>query len=193
MSVGLSKSDKRKLWDKWIRQPVYLDDGVYNIVPRYNMVKYFLQKALIPFVESKGYLFSKNFEGLYTSLLQYMFALYLDQKVRFKPAHEGVAQEHVDEFDYRFDSLEIEEFWEKWGSIEDFRMDGYASEIRYTLSSFIWVNLDLDRSPRVIQLSNLLRELDEAEQTDYGKKDPKGKDDPYLQDASRFTEDRRWY
>ena len=117
MTAVLSTSEKRKLWDKWIRAPIYMDDGVYNIVPRYNMVKYFLQTGLIPFVTAKGYVFTKTFDGLYTSLLQYLFALYLNQNVRFKTFDKGVAQEHIDEFDYRFDTVEMDNFWEKWGQI----------------------------------------------------------------------------
>ena len=190
-----SKKQTQQLrWETWVRQPIFATAGVYQISPRYSILFDFVQKGLVPFVKAKGYVFAKDTEGITLSLLRYLFALSQGERVKFNNPHKGCAQEHILEFEHRFDTLELDDFWERWGSIQDFQDGAYGYELRYSLPSFLWANLELKRSPIYEEIERALAELDEYEESIYGKKNPKERDDPYLQDTSKVNyEDRHWH
>jgi hypothetical protein len=168
---------------------IYADRGVYNIAPRHLVIRNFVQKGLMPFVRSKGYVFQGDATRVSNSLLRYLFAVYLDDKVLFKNPHKHQFEDHFDEFEHRFDTLEMEPFWERWDCIEDFQRGNFGERVKYTLPYFIWASLDLEGSPAYKKLEAIFAELDEIE-----RKETKGKEDPYLHDTSKVNyEDRHWH
>lgn len=173
------------LWNQWIRTPIFADSGVYTISSRYSVIRNFVTQALVPFVRGKGYLFTANPEQVTLSLLRYMFALYTGKKVKFKNPHTTVIDDHVLEFEHRFDSLELEEFWSRWSSIEDFQEGRYAHTIQYTLPQFLWASININDSPITIKIEKILEDVDEMEAHTW-KKDSRGKEDPYLHESSRY-------
>jgi hypothetical protein len=124
-----------------------------------------------------------------------MFALYLDEKVIFQDPYPDIFEEYINEYNDTMDTLELEPFWEKWGSIEDFCEDHYAYTLRYTLPTFLWAHIDLENSPATIKLEKQLDEMREIEEYEFGKRDIRGgREDPYLHDTSRINyEDRHWH
>ena len=186
--------EQQRRWDAWVRKPIFADAGVYNIRPRHVVIRNFVANGLIPFVKAKGYVFAKDITGITNSLLRYLFALSEGKKVIFKNPYKEYIRDHRIEFDHRFDSLEIEEFWERWNDIEDFQDGRFGNCLQYTLPFFLWVSIDLERSPTFVLIEKALDEIEELEEAQYGKKELKGKDDPYLHDTSRINyEDRHWH
>jgi hypothetical protein len=177
--------EKQELWEKWVRTPIFADAGVYTIASRYAVILDFVERGLVPFVKKKGYIFFDNPEELTLSLLRYMFALYTNQQIIFKNHHKNAIPDHVLEFDHRFDSMEMEEFWEQWKDIEDFQEDRYAAILQHTLPNFLWSSIDLNDSPITIKIEKILDEVEEMEAYEW-KKDSKGREDPYLQESSRY-------
>ena len=192
--LGRSKFEKQKCWDTWVRKPIFADSGVYNIAPRHVIIRNFVAHGLFPFVKAKGYVFGKDIQGVTNSLLRYLFALSEGKKVLFKNPHKDFIQDHRIEFDHLFDSIEMEQFWEKWQDIEDFQESRFGNCLQYTLPLFIWAAIDLEHSSRFDLVERALDEIEEWEESQFGKKDSKGKDDPYLYDTSRINyEDRHWH
>ena len=109
------------LWEAWTRQPIFADRGVYNIAPRHVVIRDFVKNGIIPFVKRKGYIFNSDEKNITHTFLRYLFVLYQGQKVKFKNPHKKILIDHVQEFYHRFDSLEVEEFWEQWNHIQDFQ------------------------------------------------------------------------
>ena len=189
-----SKRQKEALWSSWVSKPIFGDGGVVNIAPRHVIIHQFVEKGIFPFVKRKGYIFSNNAPRVTKSLLHYMFALYLGEKVRFVNSHKGILKDHVDEFEHRFDSLEIEEFWEQWNSIQDFQDGSYASCLQHTLPGFLWYHINIEQSPITLKIESILDEIEEQEEYERRKKDTKAKEDAYLQETSRVNyEDRHWH
>lgn len=176
---------KQSLWETWTKKMIFADRGVYNIAPRHQVMRHFVGKGLMPFVRSKGYIFNKDAKELTKTFLRYLFALYIGEKVIFNYAYKcDEFNEHFQEFDHRFDTQELEPFWERWGSIEDFDDGRYAEKVKSILPYFIWANLNLEGSPAYQDLEKLFDEIEEMEAAQGFRKEAKGKDDPYHGDSS---------
>ena len=189
----LTPQEKQRRWETWTQQLIYADLGVYNIAPRYLVIRNFVQKGLYPFVRSKGYTLQGDTTRISNSFLRYLFALYIGDTVKFKNPHKNVDKEHFDEFEHRFDSMEMEPFWEKWGCIEDFQDGNFGEKAKYTLPYFLWASLNLEGSPAYRKLEDLFKEIEEMEIA-IERKESKAKDDPYLHDSSKVNyEDRHWH
>ena len=187
---SLSDVQKQEMWESWVRKPIYGDDGVYNVGPRYAVLEHFVKRGLFPFVKSKGFRLRGDEPKVLKSFLRYLFEVFLGSKVRFTNPYPNCLRDHKEEFDHRFDSLELEVFWDRWGSIQDFQEDAYAFQVRYTLPLFLWAWIDLENSPICIKIESILDEVEEYEAT----REPRGKDDPYLQETSKANyEDRHWH
>lgn len=194
MKAYLTKQEKQSRWLPWLNTPIYADRGVYAIAPRHLVIRNFVQRGLIPFVRRKGYVFAGDVSQLSMSLLRYLFALSVGDTVKFKNPHQTVYPDHFDEFEHRFDSMELEPFWDQWGCIEDFEEGRFGERLKVTLPYFIWASLNLKASPAYQKLEALFKELDESEMTPAERKEAKLKEDPYLQDSSKLNyEDRHWH
>ena len=191
MAQRYTKIQKQNLWETWIRQNIYADDGVYNVAPRHEVMRHFIEKGVFPFVQKKGYRFRENPQKVTNSFLRYLFAVYLNEKIQFLNPHKDEDSSHFDEFDHVFDTMEMEPFWEKWGSIQDFAPDHYAEKVRSTIPYFIWASLNLTNSPAYIKLEKIMNEVDEFEITN--RKESKAKEDPYLQESSKYNYEDRHY
>lgn len=188
-----SKYQKQQRWEEFIRKPIFANNGVYAVARRFNVILDFVEEGLFPFVKSRGYVFAQNAKGVTLSLLRYMFALYEGNKVNFKNPHVKWMKDHFDEFEHRFDSLELETLWDRWGFIEDFQEQQFGEPLHYTLPSFLWASIELENSPIFIEIEKRLDDIDDLEYAQ-GKKVTKGKDDPYLRDTSKINyEDRHWH
>lgn len=184
----------QEAWEKWVRTPIFATAGIYAVGPRYAVLHEFVQRGLFPFVTGKGYVFAKDVKGITMSLLRYLFALWQGKHVKFYDPHKGCQPEHGLEFEHRFDTLVLDEFWDQWGGIQDFESDSYGYPLRYTLPFFVWANLDLNRSSIYAEVETALHDLEEYEESIYGKRNPRERDDPYLQDTSKVNyEDRHWH
>lgn len=191
MPQGYTKVEKQRLWERWTREIIFMDGGVTNYAPRHCVMREFIYRGVVPFLKAKGYT-TKDPKQITLSFLRYLFTLYLGQKVRFLNPYKKESNDHLVEFEDRFDTMEMEPFWKRWGSIQDFEEGRYAHEVRYTLPYFLWTQIVLQSSPAYIKLERILDELDEMENI-VRPKESKGKEDPYLQESTRYTyEDRHW-
>lgn len=184
---------KQELWELWVRQPLYIKNS-NETACRYAIILNFVEEGIFPFVREKGYLLKDKATTITKSLLRYMFALYLDQKVVFQNAHPDAFLEDIQEFEDQFDGLELETFWESWSSIQDFQEDRYAHSLQFTLPTFLWSHIDLENSPRVIQMERIIGEVLDMENYEYMKQNPRAREDQYLHDTSKVNyEDRHWH
>lgn len=180
----MTAAQKQQLWESWGRKMIFADRGVYNIAPRQQVIYHFITRGLIPFVRGKGYVFNKDAKALTISFLRYLFALYIGDKVIFQNHYSDKEyEEHFQEFEDRFDMLELEPFWNRWGTIEDFDEDHYAAKVKAVLPYFIWASIDLESSPAYKSLEKLFDEIEEMENAQGFRKETKGKDDAYLGDS----------
>jgi hypothetical protein len=185
--------EKQDLWTQWVRQPIYIGKSL-ETAPRSVAIQNFVKQGLLPFVREKGYTIKGKADDIAIRLLQYMFALYLDEKVVFQNPWPDAFAEDIQEFDDQFDSMELERFWDTWGYLQDFQENAYAEKLRYTLPAFVWTQIDLENSSRVIQMEKIFQECLEMETYEYLKQHPRAKEDPYLHDTSKVNyEDRHWH
>jgi hypothetical protein len=174
-------------WNYWINEPVFLDDGVYNILKRKQAIYIFVHEGLVPMVESKGYKFYMNDALLTKTILQMVFALRENKKIQPLPCEFQIPQEFYDHFEHQFDSSVWLSFWNEWGNLQDFKEGGCGESLRYQLPVFVWSWIDFHNSDTIYKLA---KELEEEE---YQEEGSKGKDDPYLQETSkRDYMDRHW-
>ena len=188
-----TRFQNQNLWEQWVRKPIFADSGVYAIGSRYSVLRNFVEEGLFPFVEKKGYLFYESPKKVTLNLLRYMFALYRGQKVILKDPHKDIFKDHIYEFEHRFDTFEMEKFWERWKDIEDFQEGRYAYQLQFTLPQFLWLSLNIEESPITLKIEAILDEGAEMEEQDW-RKESKGKEDPYLHDTAKVNyEDRHWH
>jgi hypothetical protein len=174
-------------WNYWINEPIYMDDGVTNILKRKQAIYFFCTEGLIPFIESAGFRMIYDQKELTRVLLRLLYMLSVGNKVKPIRLCERPREELYEYYCHWLDTRDWEGFWSKWGCLQDFQPDRFGYCLRTTLSEFVWTWLDLDYSPG---FEELLKELEAA---DYFEEGTKGKDDPYLQETSkRDYSDRHW-
>ena len=177
----------KHLWKYWLEEPIFLDDGVMNILKRKEALSIFCREGLIPLLHKKGYQLKFNDGVLYTTFVKVVFTLFCKKKVIGYPVEDDYAEEQYNEYVFHLDSLEWESFWEKWGGFQDFQENAFAHSLQSTLPELLWTWIDLDASSTAVKLR---RELEQEEEYEEG---PKGKDDPYLAETSkRDYQDRHW-
>ncbi len=174
-------------WGYWLNEPIFLDRGVYNYAKRKHAVYRFCVEGLIPFVKSAGYELEFNEAEMCRTMLRLLFKLSQGKKVRPITVECDAQEEQLAHYYYRLDTDAWFSFWSKWGTIQDFDVDGYAHCLQYEMAEYIWSWLDFERSPAI---QRVYQELDDEETYDEVSK---GKDDPYLQETSkRDYQDRHW-
>jgi hypothetical protein len=171
----------------WLNEPIYTDSGVYCIQKRKYAIHSFCVNGLIPLLESHGYKFRFSDIELTRTLITLLFKLYEGHTVKPFMIDIDNQQEQYDTFCYTLDADSWDDFWRRWGTIQDFEEDRYAHKLVYELSGFVWTWLDFDHSPTIVKLYKQLEEMDAMEEGS------KGREDPYLQETSkRDYQDRHW-
>jgi hypothetical protein len=175
------------LWNYWINEPIYLDEGVFNIVKRKHAIYTFCREGILPLVRSVGFRIIHDEKKLTSILLQMLFAMANGKDIKAIPYEEKPYEEVYEYFCFVLDSQVWETFWSKWGSLQDFQEGSFGYPLRSLLFEFLWSWLQFETSPAI---QDLLQELEDTEYFDEGSK---GKDDPYLQESSkRDYHDRHW-
>lgn len=175
------------MWDYWINEPVFLDEGVLNILKRKHAIYVFCTEGLLPFLERFGFAIVYDEKQLTAILLRMLYALSQRKQIKSVPFQDKPYEEVYAYYLHLIDSQEWERFWSTWGQMQDFLPDSFGYKLRAELPEFIWSWLDFDSS---YAIQDLLRELEEADSSDEGTK---GKDDPYLQETlKRDYQDRHW-
>lgn len=177
-------------WNYWINEPIFCDEGVSSIAKRKHCLAQFCFEGILPLLRRKGYILRFSEKELTKQLLYLLFALEHGKQPKPRISHEGAPhrEEQYDHFQYKITTSEWLEFWETWGSLQDFQESHCGYPLRFELSEYIWSWIDLDHSPTAIQLEQWL--LDEEAQEEMSK----GKEDPYLQETSkRDYLDRHWF
>lgn len=175
------------MWNYWINEPIYLDDGVTNILKRKHAIYVFCDEGIFPLLESFGFRMIYDRKEMTRILLRLLYTISIGKGVKPARLYERPKEELYEYYCHCLDTREWEEFWYKWGSLQDFQSGRFGYCLRATLSEFIWTWIDIEYSPR---FEKLLKELEEEE---YYEEGAKGKDDPYLQETSkRDYSDRHW-
>ncbi len=169
----------RHLFKYWIEEPIFVDKGVINIWKRKDALYSFCEEGIIPLIEKSGYRFKFNKAHLYKCIVNVVFTYFQGKSVAPYPVEDPYVVEQYDLYSYSLDSFVWENFWERWGTMQDFQEDGFAYKLRSVLPELLWSWIDLEISPKSIALHNELEEFEESEEGF------KGKDDPYLQETSK--------
>lgn len=185
----LTKTEQR--WNKWLRQSIWLDDGVYNALPRVTAIEQFVKTGLYPFVKSFGYQWALSEAVLIHKLLHLLFMYWERQPVSLQGSH--AEHELLDQYTYLLDTEVWDEFWSKWSQYEDFNETGYANAFRYDIHLFVWNYLDLEGSEVTQEIYEEMEIRQELEDQAMENEKSKGRDDPYLQDLMAESKSKYTY
>lgn len=175
-------------WDYWINQPIYLDDGVYNILKRKEAIHIFCYEGLFPLIYKAGYSFRHDDKIIFHLLLTALYDIYLQNPLRIRCQRSDYLEEQYTEFEDILDTQVWMNFWKKWGRLEDFQEYRYGRKFFYTLPTLVWSWIDIDMSPRARRLQEDIEIMEAHEEA------TKGKDDPYLAETAKHDyQDRHWH
>ena len=173
-------------WNRFLREEIHLDSGAYNMLPRHEAIRYFVEEGLEPYIQDKGYIWYKDTHGITQTILTMMFEMWQGKTIEIPNLQKKYSYEHYERFVVLLDADQWDFFWQKWGCIDDFSEHGYAYRLRFILQNFVWNAIDLENSTVTEQVN---KEIAEAETTQdiikRGGDISKGKDDPYLQDIQQ--------
>lgn len=174
---------QRSKWLHWLEEPVYWRNSVTDGNKRCIVVHALCQQSLIPLVEKYGYTWAVSSHELTNSLLNLLYRMFQREKISFHDTQWGYDPEHFTEYTDRMDTDVWDHFWEYWGNYADFDEFGFAYDLRFTIYLFVWNHLNLSLSRAVI-------EKEQYDSDDNENPQPKGKDDPYLQDMVLGIQDK---
>ena len=169
-------------WEAWLLQPITLDGNISTVLQRQLAIRAFCYQGLYPFIRSKGYVLRIDKETLTAKVLRLMYFAYRKKKVYAENYNWEWDPEHKLMYWHVIDTDKWDELWLTWGNIDDFNEEsGYAYRFRFSLPTYLWNWIDLEKSPRAIKLERDLYDPDGVE-THIEMRGPKAKEDPYLQD-----------
>lgn len=131
------------MWDKWLNEMVYMDTSHEYLLPRWKAIELISCEGLIPFIEQNGYYFKDTSHKITKNLMYLMFSYHINNKLQCNNTQIGWNTEHYNMYCDVLDFEKWDDFWNRWGSMEDF--NGYAYIIRYQLKNFVWNWLNLER------------------------------------------------
>ena len=169
-------------WQAWLLQPISMDGTISTIIQRQLAIQSFCYQGLYPFIRSKGYAFHISKEILTAKVLRLMYYAYQKKKVYTEDYNAEWDPEHKLMYWHAIDTDKWDELWSVWCNIDDFHDEtGFAYGLRFSLPSYVWNWIDLEKSPRAIKLEKDLSDPEGLE-SHVETRGQKEKEDPYLQD-----------
>ena len=131
-------------WNKWINEEVYI--GITDHVPRHVAVHRMCADGIFPFMKKAGYELYSSEQRVTKDILYCMYQYYKGSRPTI-PNRQHVLLELFEQFHHIFDSDALLDFWDVWGSVEDFDTDGYSYRFRGELPFLVWNYINFDSSP----------------------------------------------
>jgi hypothetical protein len=172
------KDQKKREWTRWIYQDVYLDSGCMNRMPRWKATQSFLENGLIPLAKRYGFAISTPLSIVNARLLRVIFELSKGHSVRLAKHQKDYPPQYYDLYMETMDIFVWDTVWNVWKEMEDFTNAAYGHKVQAILPSFLWNQLDLEKSPTIQDLEDDME--DEGDET---KPTSKMREDPYILDA----------
>lgn len=185
VSPSFSFRQRKAQWGRFLNEAIYLDKGIYNILPRHEAISIFVNEGIYPFVENNGYTWKLTEKQMTNTILNILFQMKLGNMIDIPNLQKGFTMEHYDRFLQTLDSEVLENFWYRWGELEDFEEDGYAYRFRFLLQNLIWNSLYLEHSRVIQEFEEEIKEQRAFEEALRRGTVSKGKEDPYLQDIQQ--------
>ena len=178
---------KEAKWADFLRQHIFLDKGVYNILSRQDAIFEFISEGLVPYLNDIGYIWLKSPHALTKSFLHALFEMWLGNEINIPNLQKGFSKEHYQRYIELLDAAQWDYFWSKWSELEDFSEVGYAYRMRFMIQNFVWNNIDLAHSSVTAKVEEEMKERKVFEDMLKRGEIAKGKDDPYLQDIQHSS------
>jgi hypothetical protein len=178
-------------WSEWLNEWIEWD-GKY--IRRSVAINRFVTHGLIPFVESKGYIWACRLNELRSRIAT---GLYRNQELSTMESDWEIARENHDFVEHDIDHYwhvmhadVWEEFWESWGYWTDVSADSWRGpDRRLDIQHYVWTQISLERSPQT-QVVNELAGLHEDRIEDWNAHQMAmaAREDVYLREAMESGE-----
>lgn len=166
-------------WRRWLLEEIAVDQ---DLVPRHEAMESFCGDYLIPFVQQAGYTWACDTERLTERLLNLLFVMYQGKEVHYPNYHKNWNPVHFDDYTWVLNTEMWEHFWNEVPSIEDFREDKYAYDLRYQIYLFVWNYLSLENSHVVKIKQQELEDINREDGRPPGQDEPPNSESPWGQD-----------
>ena len=176
-------------WEDWLNEPLAWD--INKELPRWKIIRHFVNDGLIPFFNSRGYVFKRDSRTICSRIATGLFnntgKHYLDSDWSFGLDNTDYIPEEKDHYYFILNSDHWEDFWRIWGHWDDVAKDFYRGiDRRMDIEEYCWYQLELDKSPQTKRILDILG-IDEDVLTENAKenRDHHSKtDDIYLKEAA---------
>lgn len=159
------------------KEPMYADNGIYNIQPRKEVLFDFCNEGLVPFLGSKGYVLECNVQELTARCLRLLWVLSRGKSIVPLPKNLEYNEEHEMMYNYHFDETAWETFWNTWNHLSDFQQK-YGERFKTLLPLLLWTWMNVPNCTMFEEIENSIYEDEDGFVS-------KRKDDPYLVDTSQ--------
>ena len=145
-------------WTTWLNTVVYLNEHDFkSTMKRQEALTIFVKEGLVPFLESRGYVFSPQYH-IVSHLATYLFKRYSRDFVK-QPFERIYNHVNVDLLHYEDSAVPPDDwdyFWKQWGLMTDFYDDQFRN--RFWIPYFCYNRLDLLHSDATNKVDKELEE-----------------------------------
>jgi len=165
MVFELSLHLRNQFWLRWLNTEISYDTEMWK---RQNVIFSFVKYDLFPFVKKNGYNFGVTEHKLAQIIARELFHI-LNNRVKkikwhSKAVNNVYRQEDIDHFNYIFDSVKWEAFWQRTMLWCDVDVDSLYT--RSIIEFAVWSCLDLDASPQTRIVNELFENSDSEYESD---------------------------
>jgi hypothetical protein len=141
-------------WDDWLMERVTWRNVVE--LPRWQMIRNFVKKGIVPFFQKKGYVFYGSADDLCN---KFASGLYINEGLhhissdwKFGVRNDEYSLEEFYHYHDTFDEESWEDFWVIWKEWSDLADDDFRGiDRRWDIQDYCWTQVDLSRSQESVR------------------------------------------
>ena len=173
---------------RWLRESVGDED---ESSLRWKVLQRFVDEGLVPWITRHGYnwgITSTHLRNcIATGLYESQKLSHLESNWSYSKVHYETAPEVLDHYHHVLGPEKWETFWSKWGHWSDVDESSYwGQDRRQDIEAFVWWQLDLDTSPQMDSLYEIIMGGEEEDPYDTVQKSWK-QPDTYLQETVEYN------
>ena len=185
-------------FDAWMKTPIHIHSMILN---RCEAIELFVTEGLVPFIESHGYQFARLHTDLTKQIADNFYKnnglSHIESEwdgpsynIEWKNGHDLYADDKL-HYHHVVGWKEWESFWKAWGAWRDVSPNSFrGQDRRQDIEHFVWGQLDLDLSEQSGVLDEILKDEEDAQDTNL-KNPLKRGEDIYLRETEGWGGYRR--
>ena len=174
----------------WLYEPVEWSNAEW--IPRWQAIRRFVVDGLMPWIQRAGFRWAVHSQDLQNKIASGLYDNYsrghMESRWNYSPVHDDWSDESLAHYAHVIGRDDWDAFWTKWGCWDDVaETEWRGPDRRADIEYFIWGQLDLESSPQMRVLYDIMTGGQEDDDIGWHRASRPGATDTYLQESVEYN------